>query len=924
MTEPRWVERWRERRDFLREQLALTSDAEQKFTLKKRIEEAEAMLVRWTPAIAEVELVADRARLPQFTSHLFGRNDELAMLDRAWAGEGTKVVTLIAWGGAGKTALVNEWRNQMLDAKLGADRIFDWTFYSQGVRDRAAVSTDNFLREALIFFGDPALAEGPKPGRDKAARLVQLVAERRTVLILDGLEPLQHPDKVQDGALRDEAIAVLLEGLAQTNAGLCVVTSRQRVRELVRFESTTARCHKLERLSKAAGAALLRSLLEDGDERKVASTQAEREEICETVFGHALTVQLLGNYIREALDDVRGWREISFEEADADQGGHAFRVMDAYVNWLAGAGELGRQRLAVLRLMGFFDRPATPGCVAKLREAPEIAGVTEAIVGLARREWSKVLAALERARLVTRGEHEVVAVRGYDEATARTAGLGFDERTMPEGGPSPWSGEVVAGEVLEAHPLVREYFARVVEEQSPAGWREGHGRLFEYLCASVPYWPEGTEGLQPLYQAVVHGCAAGRVVEVCKEVYRDRIHRGARFYSGDQLGAFNADLAAVAGMFESPWDRPSSALDEAHRAWLLNEVAFSLRALGRLGEALAPMRAGLERAVEREDWTNAAVAAGNLSELELTLGHTQAAVASAQQAVDHADRSGNDAERMVNRTTLADAWHQAGEVDEARADFEAAEAMQAEWQPSYPLLYSLPGHQYCELLLGSVERAAWGGPAEDSETGALVEQCAEVFARATRTLDWVHDKQASLLTIALDHLTLGRAAFYASLLRLYAPSAPAPELTRDTARQHLDAALAGLREAAAQEFIVRGLLTRAWLHHLDDDQADAAERLLAEAERLATRGPMPLHLADVHLHRARLFHDRSALAEARALIERHCYDRRLPELEHAERAAADWPNPDPTGTPSTSSRARASTTTNVAPSRGHANTLKFE
>ena len=49
---------------------------------------------------------------------------------------------------------------------------------------------------------------------------------------------------------------------------------------------------------------------------------------------------------------------------------------------------------------------------------------------------------------------------------------------------------------------------------------------------------------------------------------------------------------------------------------------------------------------------------------------------------------------------------------------------------------------------------------------------------------------------------------------------------------------------------------------------------------------MPLFLADVHLYRARLFHDRVALAEARRLIEKHGYGRRRDELADLEAAAA--------------------------------------
>ena len=92
------------------------------------------------------------------------------------------------------------------------------------------------------------------------------------------------------------------------------------------------------------------------------------------------------------------------------------------------------------------------------------------------------------------------------------------------------------------------------------------------------------------------------------------------------------------------------------------------------------------------------------------------AVRYAAQSVELADRSG-DAFADGCRTTLADALHQAGDVEKADAAFREAEAMQAERQPEFPLLYSLPGYWYCDLLLG-------GG------------QYAEVQRRASQTLEW--------------------------------------------------------------------------------------------------------------------------------------------------------------------------------------------
>ena len=110
-----------------------------------------------------------------------------------------------------------------------------------------------------------------------------------------------------------------------------------------------------------------------------------------------------------------------------------------------------------------------------------------------------------------------------------------------------------------------------------------------------------------------------------------------------------------------------------------------------------------------------------------------------------------------------------------------------------------------------------------------------------------------------------------------------------TARTEADHAVAGLRAAGQQDFLPRGLLTRAWLRHcLGDDPGARAD--LDEVERIARRGGMRLHLADLHLTRARLFGDRDELAKARVLIEECEYFRRLGELEDAE-AALGVPSP---------------------------------
>jgi hypothetical protein len=49
------------------------------------------------------------AELPVTGSDLFGREQDIAFLDDAWASQRTNVVTIVAWAGVGKSTLVNHW-----------------------------------------------------------------------------------------------------------------------------------------------------------------------------------------------------------------------------------------------------------------------------------------------------------------------------------------------------------------------------------------------------------------------------------------------------------------------------------------------------------------------------------------------------------------------------------------------------------------------------------------------------------------------------------------------------------------------------------------------------------------------------------------------------------------------------------------------
>ena len=79
-----------------------------------------------------------------------------------------------------------------------------------------------------------------------------------------------------------------------------------------------------------------------------------------------------------------------------------------------------------------------------------------------------------------------------------------------------------------------------------------------------------------------------------------------------------------------------------------------------------------------------------------------------------------------------------------------------------------------------------------------------------------------LLSIALDPLTLGRAALYAAILE---------GSSLDPCRAPLQHAVDGLRRAGVQDYLIRGFLTRAWLRFLEGRRAgpESAQGDLDEA-----------------------------------------------------------------------------------------------
>ena len=440
------------------------------------------------------------ARLPITGSDLFGREEDIAFLNAAWENHKVNVVTIVAWAGVGKSTLVNHWLRAMAAEQYrSAELVYSWSFYRQGSSEGNS-SADEFFDAALAWFGD----SDPRVGTawEKGERLAKLIAQRRTLLILDGLEPLQNPPGPQEGRVRDPALQALLRELAGfNNTGLCVVTTRMPVAEIADHERSSAPRRHLEQLSKEAGEKLLRAL-------GVHGSSVELQTSSEEFGGHCLALTLLGSYLTDAYDgDISCRKELSQHlTRDVRQGAHARNVMKSYQLWFGEGPEL-----SILRMLGLFDRPAE--ALLALLKPPIIPGLTESLANLSPIEWRTILAQLRRANL-----------------------LGREDAHNPE--------------QLDTHPLIREYFGEELRSQHPDAWRECNRRLYEFFRTLAPPLPDSSREMEALFLSVVYGCNAGLFRQALHEVYIPRIQRGEASFAANVLGARGALLFALAHFFE--------------------------------------------------------------------------------------------------------------------------------------------------------------------------------------------------------------------------------------------------------------------------------------------------------------------------------------------------------------------------------------
>jgi tetratricopeptide (TPR) repeat protein len=713
--------------------------------------------------------------LPTVEGDLFGRTKELALLDAAWTDHQVNMIQFIAPGGTGKTKLLRFW----LDQTDSVESLIAWSFYSQGSSEDRQVSATPFFTHAFEVLNSNKNTFSTE--EEKGEHLANLLRQRRCLLVLDGLEPLQYAGRGMRGEVKDRAIRQLLKNIAGEHNCLCIITTRIAVHELCNRPRVIQ--HNLQNLTPDDGANLLKSFGVRGSQIELES--ASKEYAC-----NALALHLLGNALVTYLDgDVRR-RDTLAELIDDydDDSRHAFKVMQAYSKWLTGSSEL-----KVLYLLGLFDHPIEVEVLQMLWKA-EIPNLTAEIC---EKEWKVAIRDLQK-------RHRILSVHEND------------------------------ANLLDCHPLIREYFGKQLLRMYPECAALAHRKLYIYYKSlQEKELPDTLEEMRPLFFAIAHSCAANMQQDAWENVYKPRILRWDDNYIAHKLGGITDDLSVLSHFLVALWDTPSENLKSEWRAEVLNRVGFHLRALGRLQEAVEPMEATCAHDIREARWRFAAIASSNLSELHLVLGNISKATSIARRGVIFADMSDDWVEQRDERTTLADALHHAGAIEEAGLLFDEAERIQKLNDQDNPFLYSLRGYRYCDYLL-----------TKNDQKSAL--------KRTLRAIEMSKTQRFPLLICSLDKLMLGRIYLkYGSM---------------DDAKYYIDQALDLLRKSCQMQYLPSGLLIMAEYYR----EAGSHQRAVAslnEAHEIASNCGMKLYLADYYIEHARLSLGRGRLDETRQSTE---------------------------------------------------------
>jgi tetratricopeptide (TPR) repeat protein len=527
-----------------------------------------------------------------------------------------RVLSLVAVGGTGKTALVNEAFHQ---AKFsGQAGVFVWSFYEDS-------RTDNFLRAAYMYF--TGKDDAPTGGILEHLQMV-LAGDAPHVLILDGLERAQTDEGMRRrGELEDLQLKRFVKGLA---GGLgnarALITSRFPLVDLDDFKGAGHRTILLDDLDRDNALAVLRAWGLKGDDSTLAHI-IEPLNIQGTY--HALSVAALGSYLGNFNGPMPQFSLADAKDSDP-KASRLYRILEQYAKALT---PTERDLLARLSLFPRGVKVEILGWI--VQSGGKVAGT---LVGLSDQ---KLLMHLERLK-------KLGLVFGYGKG-----------REL----------------VYSAHPFMRDFFRDLLAAPPEAVHESVRAHLAPSLEARPREHSRDPAVLDQYELLIEETLLAGKVEEASDLYwyglgsYKHLMNTGETSRCRRILDRF-APLDGLSGA--------AAQLPQRNRSRIACDFGLCAKSSGDLQRAREAFYHSLEIDSQASDALNQSVDAINLAEVELWAGNFPLAVESSKRSLMLLSKVVGSWRKIPPRSLLAAALAALGEMEEAADQFRNANEIESE------------------------------------------------------------------------------------------------------------------------------------------------------------------------------------------------------------------------------------------------------
>lgn len=467
---------------------------------------------------------------PAPISEWVGRDDLLQAITNEWIDPKTKIISLIGFGGEGKSCLTRQWVDNLLKNKslFQPEGIFWWGFHERP-------NIDEFFESALKYMSGeiPDFLRKYQSPIPRAYFLAGMLCGGHYLFILDGLEKVQLGGD-DYGSLASTPMKEFLKFfVSPDNESFCIITSRAPMADL--GEYTTYVHQNVSGLSLTEGCSLLEKL-------GVKASSKELRTLVKGWKGYALALSLVGSCVSDLCNgNISYFNEISKLLDQEDRYDSINKILNYYDQHLT------KMQKDFLTIFSAFRLPVDKAVVREVFQNISENETFNVVISSSNDEkLNEMLATLKNCKILR-----------YDQ----------EKRNYI------------------MHPLIQMHYSKLLEDEETK-FLAVHHRIKDYYLkiTDIPIEPTLEDMKYPI-EAIHHACCSNDYNDAWR-IYIDYVCPPKNHTLTAKLGAYETELSIMKEFFPNGDLKKDPLIDNRLIvSEILGKVGFCLMSLGYLKEA---------------------------------------------------------------------------------------------------------------------------------------------------------------------------------------------------------------------------------------------------------------------------------------------------------------------------------------------------